>query len=169
MLSILHGGSEDWAHSSRHCKDAKPNSMSRIYMKKICKICFNNTKQKHTHKLQHAAAQAQSLPMYWPVGQTAKLPSSILETILSRTNPWKRVIGTLMYNDIADSERVDRAIIKRIILPFSSAIVSLISITQILVFSLAPFHVLHSNSPIVKVFVGSYSCHSITAIRTTPS
>lgn len=82
------------------------------------------------------------------VCQRAKLPSTIFETILSRTNPWNRVIGTPMYNDIAVSKRVDRAIIKRIIFPFSSVIDYSVSIIQFLVFIVWHLHyVLHSNSP----------------------
>lgn len=76
---------------------------------KTCKLCFNNRKQKPASKLQHAATQAQSLPCTdLQVCQTAKLSSTIFETILSRTNPWNTVIDTIMYDDIAVSKRVDQ-------------------------------------------------------------
>lgn len=98
------------------------------------------------------------------VCQAAKLPSTILETILSRTNPWNRVICTPMYNDIAVSKRVDRAIIKRIIFPFSSVTVSLALIIQFLVFTVWHlYYVLHSNSPCKglygKLFLPQDNCH----------
>lgn len=98
------------------------------------------------------------------VCQTAKLPSTILKIILSRTNLWNRLIGTLMYNDIADFKRVDRAITKRTIFPFSSAIVSLVLIIQFLVFTVWHlYQVLHSNSPCKglcgKLFLPQHNCH----------
>lgn len=98
------------------------------------------------------------------VCQIAKLRSTILKTILSRTKLWNRVIGTLMYNDIADAKRGDRATIKRIIFPFSSTIVSLVLIIQFLVFTVWHlYYVLHSNSPCKglcgKLFLPQHNCY----------
>lgn len=70
----------------------------------------------------------------------------------------------LMYNDITVSKWVDRAIIIRIIFPFSFIIVSSVLIIQFLVFTVWHLYcVLHSNSPCKglceKLFLPQANCH----------